>query len=61
MADTTVPTKTTLIVYTRRTESGKIEQGVTSVSHDAQRNVPSWADCYRAIPGFITGGRLPQS
>jgi len=49
---------TTTIAYTRRTESGETEQGVAQVQHDAGRSQPSWADCRRAIPGFITGRRL---
>jgi hypothetical protein len=49
---------TTAIVYTRRTESGETESGVAQVRHDASRSQPSWADCHRAIPGFVTGRRL---
>lgn len=49
--------KVHLIRYVALIAPGKTETGVAKVPTDLPGR-PSWADCHRAIPGYVTGEYL---
>lgn len=45
------------IVYTAVVDGATV-QGVAQVPVPGNRTRPSWSDCARAVPGFVTGADM---